>query len=128
MLPIYLDHIFHPLLTPSAFVTEVYHTTGDGSDGGVVYCELQAKENTAEERVYNSLVRTIYPPSSGYHWQTGGICKNIRDSCDNTKVRAFHDKFYNPGNTVVIVCGMVKEEQLFAALEPTIRKLQEKVT
>ncbi|OXA50789.1 Presequence protease 2, chloroplastic/mitochondrial [Folsomia candida] len=126
MLGIYMDHIFHPILSDSAFVTEVYHTTGDGTDAGVVYCELQAKENTAEERVYHELVRTIYPPTSGYHYQTGGICKNIRETCNNDKVKKFHTQFYNPRNTCVIVCGRVTPEQLFKALEPTIAKLNEK--
>lgn len=45
LLPIYLDHIFYPLLTESGFITEVYHIDGEGRDSGVVYSEMQANGN-----------------------------------------------------------------------------------
>lgn len=114
------------IVQDTAYVTEVHHTTGDGTDAGVVYCELQAKENSEEETVYKELVRTIYPPNSGYHWQTGGICKDVRDLCNNTRVREFHKKFYNPRNACIIVCGTVDPNELFKALEPTVKKLVSK--
>ena len=42
LLPIYLDHIFYPLLNESGFITEVYHVNGEGKDSGVVYSEMQS--------------------------------------------------------------------------------------
>lgn len=47
MLPVYVDHILHPTITDAGFVTEVYHINGAGEDAGVVYSEMQARENTA---------------------------------------------------------------------------------
>ena len=41
ILPVYLDHIFHPLLREEDFMTEVHHINGDGDDAGVVYSEMQ---------------------------------------------------------------------------------------
>ena len=45
LLPIYLDHIFYPLLNESGFITEVYHVDGEGKDSGVVYSEMQSVNN-----------------------------------------------------------------------------------
>lgn len=112
----------------SAFKTEVYHTTGEGTDAGVVYAEIQSKENTSADKTYTELSRLIYPPESGYHYQTGGVLKNLRETCNNEKVRAFHKKFYNPRNTCIIVCGMVEPAELFKSLESVIDKLVKKVT
>lgn len=60
--------------------------TGDGEDAGVVYCEMQGRENTGESRVYLQLLRTIYPGHCGYKSETGGIMKNLRETVDNEKV------------------------------------------
>lgn len=44
---VYVDHILHPTITDAGFVTEVHHINGQGEDAGVVYSEMQARENTA---------------------------------------------------------------------------------
>ena len=41
LLPIYLDHIFHPRLRDEDYMTEVHHINGFGEDAGVVYSEMQ---------------------------------------------------------------------------------------
>lgn len=50
LLPIYLDHILFPTLTEHGFITEVHHVDGEGEDAGVVYCEMQGRENNADSR------------------------------------------------------------------------------
>lgn len=86
LLPIFLDHIFYPLLTDSAFETEVHHVSGRGTDGGVIYLEMQSLENTGYNRATNEMFKTVYPPESGYHWNVGGALQNLRESCTNEKV------------------------------------------
>lgn len=117
LLPIYLDHILYPTLTEAGFVTEVHHVAGDGDDGGVVYCEMQGRENSGESRVHLEMLRAIYP-GSGYCAETGGIMRNLRESTTIDKVRAYHKQFYRPDNLTVIVTGQVKAEALFEALKP----------
>ena len=51
LLPVYVDHILYPRLTDSTFVTEVFHINGEGQDAGVVYSEMQARENTVGDLV-----------------------------------------------------------------------------
>uniref|UniRef100_A0A336KC94 CSON007777 protein n=1 Tax=Culicoides sonorensis TaxID=179676 RepID=A0A336KC94_CULSO len=122
LLPIYLDHILYPTLTDAGFITEVHHISGEGEDGGVVYCEMQGRENSGESRIHLELLRAIYP-GSGYCAETGGIMKNLRESTNNEKVRAYHEKFYRPDNLTVIVTGQVKPEDLFKSLEPVEQKI-----
>ena len=48
LLPIYVDHMLRPASTDEGFVTEIHHVTGEGENKGVVYCEMQGRENSAE--------------------------------------------------------------------------------
>lgn len=103
LLPIYVDHILFPTLKESGFITEVHHIAGDGTDAGVVYCEMQVihecfslrpqlyynplkgRENSAESLTNLALLRNIYP-NSGYSAETGGIMENLRVSTTIEKV------------------------------------------
>lgn len=89
LLPVYLDHILSPLLTDFAFLTEVHHVTQQGLDAGVVYCEMQGRENSAESRCYNRLQQMLYP-DSGYSSETGGKLHNLRTSTNNQKVNCLN--------------------------------------
>ncbi|KAF9812013.1 hypothetical protein SFRURICE_021370 [Spodoptera frugiperda] len=115
LLPIYLDHILRPTLTDHGFVTEVHHIDGEGEDAGVVYCEMQGRENTSHCRCELQLLRAMYP-DSGYSAETGGIMENLRTSTDNTKIRNFHKKFYRAENLTIILTGQIEAEDVFAAL------------
>ena len=50
----------------SAYLTEVHHINGDGEDAGIVYCEMQARENTGSSRTHLELTRSMYPGHCGY--------------------------------------------------------------
>lgn len=72
----------------SAFITEVHHIDGSGDDAGIVYCEMQARENSGESRTQRALLRALYPGDCGYRFETGGIMKNLRESTTHEKVSA----------------------------------------
>ncbi|KAB7495161.1 Uncharacterized protein Anas_07456 [Armadillidium nasatum] len=105
LLPIYLEHLLYPTLTDSGFITEVYHITGKGLDAGVVYSEMQARENTGSERTHNELIRILYPSPSGYRYETGGMLANLRNNITNEKIREYHKAMYRPENLYVIITG-----------------------
>ena len=48
---LYLDHILYPTLTDAGFTTEVYHVNGLGEDAGVVFSEMQGRENGAYDQM-----------------------------------------------------------------------------
>lgn len=123
LLPVYLDHVLYPLLTEAAFLTEVHHINGEGEDAGVVYSEMQARENTGESLCMLGLLRTVYPAPCGYGYETGGLLKNLRESTTNKKVKMYHRSFYRPENLCVIVTGSVTPAEVLKAIEPIELKI-----
>lgn len=126
LLPIYIDHVLYPLLTEAAYITEVHHITGEGEDAGVVYCEMQARENTGESLCMLNLLRAMYPGSCGYRYETGGLMKNLRESTTNKKVKTYHRAFYRPENLCIIVTGSIKPVDVLKAIEPMELKVLKK--
>eukprot|EP00761_Pharyngomonas_kirbyi_P012880 gb/GECH01012907.1/.p1 GENE.gb/GECH01012907.1/~~gb/GECH01012907.1/.p1 ORF type:complete len:1026 (+),score=213.10 gb/GECH01012907.1/:1-3078(+) len=122
MLPMYLDHILFPTLTDDGFVTEVHHVNGEAEDGGVVYCEMQARENTGISRTMLELQRLLFHEDCGYRYETGGLCSNLR-SLTAQKVRDYHRAFYRPDNLAVVVTGQVSPDRLLR----TIAAFEEKI-
>lgn len=118
LMPIFLEHILYPILSDEAFITEVHHITEKGEDAGVVYCEMQGRENSAESRLHLAVARNIYPGHCGYSSETGGIMKNLRQTTSNAKVRAYHKEFYRPENLKIIITGQINPQEVFRALEP----------
>ncbi|XP_050309780.1 uncharacterized protein C05D11.1-like [Anthonomus grandis grandis] len=126
LMPIFLEHILYPVLSDEGFVTEVHHITGEGEDAGIVYCEMQGRENSAESRMHLAMARNIYPGRCGYSSETGGIMKNLRESTSNEKVRAYHKEFYRPENLKIIVTGQITPAEVFKALAPLERNILSK--
>jgi Zn-dependent M16 (insulinase) family peptidase len=106
LLPTYLEHVLAPALSDAAFATEVHHIAPDGTDRGVVYCEMEAIANEAETLVWNELLRAVFGHESPYARNTGGDVEAMR-SLTPDRVRAFHAKQYVPANTVIVVSGRV---------------------
>lgn len=46
--------------------------------GQVVYCEMQARENSMNDRMQRRLQHLIYPQESGYQHEAGGLMENLR--------------------------------------------------
>lgn len=122
LLPIFADHVLFPTLTDSGFVTEVHHINGQGENKGVVYCEMQGRENSEGSLVDRAAMDLLYPqptdesPSSGYSAETGGKMANLR-TLTVDKVRRYHEEYYTPDNTILILTGNVQSEDFFKALD-----------
>eukprot|EP00731_Ephydatia_muelleri_P024861 Em0016g1132a len=126
LMPVYLEHILYPTLTDAGFTTEVHHVNGDGEDAGVVYCEMQARENTAEELTLFRLLQAMYPGDCGYKSDTGGRLHNLRTSCSNERVKAYHKHYYRPDNLALIITGQLEPDDVFTALAPFEEKVMSK--
>ncbi|XP_060600571.1 uncharacterized protein C05D11.1-like [Ruditapes philippinarum] len=123
LMPIYLDHILYPTLTDSGYTTEVHHINGNGEDAGVVYCEMQGRENSGESITHLELIRALYPGHCGYKSETGGIMKSLRESTSHKKVCSYHKEFYRPENLCLIITGQIKPEEVFKGLQPLEDKI-----
>ncbi|KAL4071016.1 Metalloenzyme, LuxS/M16 peptidase-like protein [Scleroderma citrinum] len=104
LLPIYLDHILYPTMTDAAFLTEVHHINKKGEDVGVVYSEMQGRENTSADLMALSSQRSLYPIGSAYRSETGGLMEALR-KLKVEQIRKYHGMYYVPHNLSLIVTG-----------------------
>lgn len=126
ILPVYMDHILYPLLRDEDFVTEVHHITGEGKDSGVVYSEMQARQNKPNSLIWREMMDQIYPGNTSYHSETGGALENLRLTTTNEKIRAYHKQFYRPDNLYLTITGMLDPSQVFQALDRLETKILSK--
>jgi Zn-dependent M16 (insulinase) family peptidase len=109
LLPIYVDHILFPTITDAGFVTEVHHIDGKGHDSGVVYSEMQGRENTSSDLMTLRLQRLLDPPGSAYRSETGGLMEALRVLTAD-QIRQYHQTYYVPHNLTLIVTGKFSED------------------
>ncbi|KAG9001081.1 hypothetical protein FRB93_012461 [Tulasnella sp. JGI-2019a] len=125
LLPVYVDHILYPTMTDNGFVTEVHHINGKAEDAGVVYAEMQGREQTPGDLMALKSQRLVYPEGSAYRSETGGLMEALRVLTPG-KIRDYHRSYYVPHNLSLIVAGRLSTEALLDILqtqvEPTILK------
>jgi Zn-dependent M16 (insulinase) family peptidase len=121
LLPIYVDHILYPTITQAGFVTEVHHIDPKGQDSGVVYSEMQGRENTSGDLMALRLQRLLDPPGSGYRSETGGLMDALR-KLTAQQIRDYHSSYYVPHNLALIVAG-----KLSSGTSSLLRVVQESV-
>ncbi|KAJ7630999.1 Metalloenzyme, LuxS/M16 peptidase-like protein [Roridomyces roridus] len=117
----YIDHILYPTLTKAGFVTEVHHIDPKGQDSGVVYSEMQGRENTSGDLMALRLQRLLDPPGSAYRSETGGLMEALR-VLTIEQIRKYHSTYYVPHNLSLIVTG-----KLSSGTSTLLSVLQEKV-
>ncbi|KAH7100191.1 Metalloenzyme, LuxS/M16 peptidase-like protein [Auriculariales sp. MPI-PUGE-AT-0066] len=116
LLPVYVDHILYPTLTKSSFVTEVHHVDPEGRDAGVVYSEMQARENTPGDLSNLQLQRLVNPAGSAYRSETGGLMEALRVLTVDD-IRNYHSQYYVPHNLSLVVCGKVDTRAMLQVLQ-----------
>ncbi|KAK1232703.1 hypothetical protein PQX77_004179 [Marasmius sp. AFHP31] len=121
LLPIYVDHILYPTMTKAGFVTEVHHIDPKGSDSGVVYSEMQGRENTSGDLMALKMQRLLDPPESAYRSETGGLMEALR-VLTVEQIRDYHASYYVPHNLALIVAG-----KLSSGTSSLLKVVQEQV-
>ncbi|KAK4057568.1 hypothetical protein OIO90_001213 [Microbotryomycetes sp. JL221] len=102
--PVYLDHVLYPTMTQSAFVTEVHNINGKGEDSGVVYSEMQGRENGSSDLMQLRLQRSLYSKKNALRSETGGMMEALR-VLKVEEIRQYHASSYVPQNLTLIVVG-----------------------
>lgn len=121
LLPIYVDHILYPTITKAGFVTEVHHIDSKGHDSGVVYSEMQGRENTSGDLMALRLQRLLDPPGSAYRSETGGLMEALRVLTPE-QIRKYHSTYYVPHNLSLIVGG-----KLSSGTSSLLRVIQDQI-
>ncbi|USW57917.1 Putative peptidase M16, metalloenzyme, LuxS/M16 peptidase [Septoria linicola] len=116
ILPVYLEHLIVPTLTDAGCYTEVHHIDGAGNDAGVVYSEMQARENTSGDLMELQRRRLLYPEGNGFRSETGGTTPELRRLTAD-RIRAYHKEMYQPKNLRVIITGEIDHDELLQILD-----------
>ncbi|KDQ20880.1 hypothetical protein BOTBODRAFT_26896 [Botryobasidium botryosum FD-172 SS1] len=111
LLPVYVDHILWPTLKPAGFTTEVYHINGKAQDAGVVYSEMQGRENTVDVLTARAQQSLFYPKTSAYRSEVGGMMEALR-KLTLEEIRNYHATYYVPHNLCLIIAGSLSTETL----------------
>lgn len=106
LLPIYVDHILYPTLTKAGYTTEVHHIDAKGEDSGVVYSEMQGRENTSGDLMQLKMQQEMYPKGSAYRSETGGLMEALR-VLSVEQIRDYHAQYYVPHNLSLVVAGSI---------------------
>jgi Zn-dependent M16 (insulinase) family peptidase len=64
--------------TSSGCLTEVHHINGEGKDAGVVYSEMQGRQNQSGDLMELAMQRLMFPEGCGYRSETGGLMEALR--------------------------------------------------
>ncbi|KAJ2901190.1 hypothetical protein IWW38_000155 [Coemansia aciculifera] len=109
VLPVYLDHVLHPLLKDEQFVTEVYHYDTTGKEQGVVFSEMVARENGENDLLGINLDRLMFAPNSPYTFMSGGQTAAIAQ-LTNAEIIEYHRKYYDANNITVVITGAISDD------------------
>ncbi|ORY16226.1 zinc metalloprotease-like protein [Clohesyomyces aquaticus] len=116
LLPIYLDHVVVPTLTDAGCYTEVHHIDGNGYDAGVVYSEMQGRQNLQGDLMDLQMRRHLYPDGDGFRYETGGMMEALR-VLTAQRIRDFHREMYQPKNIRVVLIGEVDHPNMLQILD-----------
>lgn len=99
-----------------------------GEDAGVVYSEMQGRENASFSVMALTQQRALYPEGSGYRSETGGLMEALRVLTAD-QIRHYHGSYYLPHNLCLFATGKIDPEKLLKVLqeevEPSIEKHQQ---
>ncbi|KAH8835156.1 Metalloenzyme, LuxS/M16 peptidase-like protein [Flagelloscypha sp. PMI_526] len=98
-----------------------HHIDPKGEDSGVVYSEMQGRENTSGDLMALRAQRLLDPVGSAYRSETGGLMEALR-VLDVEKIRQYHASSYVPHNLCLVVCG-----KLSSGTSSVLRVLEEQV-
>ncbi|CAE6446358.1 unnamed protein product [Rhizoctonia solani] len=119
LLPVYVDHILYPRITDADFVTEVHHINSKAENAGVVYSEMQGRQNTAGDLMHHKMQTLFNPPGSAYRSETGGLMEALR-ILKVDQIRDYHKSYYVPHNLCLIVSGKLKTPELLHVLQTKV--------
>lgn len=108
LVDVYLDSVFHPLLTPDVLAQEGWRYDYDPECGrlgyqGVVYNEMKGNYSTPDYLVYEASQNSIFPDVT-YGNDSGGNPDFITD-LDFEGLKSFHESFYHPSNARLFFWG-----------------------
>ncbi|MDP2324329.1 MAG: insulinase family protein, partial [Gammaproteobacteria bacterium] len=83
---------------------------------GVVQNEKRQGDNQPYGKVFEEILKQLFPPDHPYSWETIGSMEDL-NAASIVDVREWFETYYGPNNAVVIIAGDVATEDAFAKAE-----------
>jgi presequence protease len=124
LIDVYLDAVFHPLITPSAFQQEGWHYELDAVDEpliykGVVFNEMKGSYSSPDDRLNEFSQRSLFPDTV-YGLDSGGDPQHIPD-LTYPDFKAFHQHYYHPSNARLFFYGNDDPDERLHLLDSWLR-------
>ncbi|MCA9980006.1 MAG: insulinase family protein, partial [Anaerolineales bacterium] len=109
LVDVYLDAVFHPLITPQHLQQEGWHYEIDPDKEeviykGVVFNEMKGVYSSPEGLLGRYTQQTLFPPDHTYAQDSGGTPEAITD-LTYEQFKSFHETFYHPANSRIFFYG-----------------------
>ena len=120
LVDVYLDAVFHPLITRDFFMQEGWHyelqnPTDDLSIKGVVYNEMKGVYSSPDSLLAETSQHALFPDTT-YGLDSGGNPRHIPELTYEA-FKAFHATHYHPSNARIFFYGNDPVEDRFRILE-----------
>lgn len=108
LVDVYLDAVFHPLITPNHLDQEGWHYELDNLDEplrykGVVFNEMKGAYSSPDNLLYRYSQQTLFPDNA-YQHDSGGDPAEI-PNLTYEQFRGFHETYYHPSNAYIFFYG-----------------------
>lgn len=108
LIEVYLDAVFHPLITPFHLYQEGWHYELDRVDAplkfkGVVFNEMKGAYSSPDMLLYRNSQRALFPDNA-YAFDSGGDPTEIPD-LTYEQFKQFHATYYHPSNALIYFYG-----------------------
>lgn len=105
---VYLDAVFHPLITPNHLAQEGWHYELEKADApltykGVVYNEMKGAYSSPDNLLYRYASRSLFPDNA-YGFDSGGDPAEI-PNLTYEQFKRFHATYYHPSNARIFFYG-----------------------
>ena len=120
LIDVYVDAVFHPLITPEHLKQEGWHYELEAADApltykGVVFNEMKGVYSSPDSLLYRASQRSLFPDNA-YGFDSGGDPQVI-PRLTYQQFRSFHAKYYHPCNTLICFHGDDPVDRASAAHE-----------
>lgn len=123
LMDVYLDAVFHPLLSKNTFRQEGWHIDAESADGpwtfkGVVYNEMKGVYSSLDSVLAEQSQHSVFPDNL-YCLDSGGDPEHIPDLTYQA-FKDFHHRYYQPGNARFFFWGDDPEEERLKRIDAVI--------
>lgn len=125
LIDVYLDAVFHPLISPFTLYQEGWHYELEDPQGemtfkGVVFNEMKGAYSSPDSVLAEESQHAVFPDTI-YRYDSGGEPEAIL-SLTYEKFRSFYETYYHPSNALVYFYGDDDPEQRLKCMNEILKE------